>query len=199
MNYLKVCTFIFLLAFMSSCRKKQPPPVNEATLIHQNLGELTKVIIYDGFTPPVAARIYGYTSLATYEALRFQDPKYLSITSQLKKFGNRVMPQKGKQYDYALAATKAYFTVAKKLIFSTDTIKKYEDIVYSKYQENLDKEVYDRSLQFGEQVAAYILKRSTVDNYLSTRAAPKFLGNMNPGQWHPTPPDYMEWGGSLLG
>ncbi|WP_183565263.1 vanadium-dependent haloperoxidase [Mucilaginibacter sp. SP1R1] len=192
MNYLKVGLFIFILGIMSACNKKQIANIDEAALIHKNLGVLTKVIIYDGFTPPVAARIYGYTSLATYETIRFKDPKYLSITSQLKKFGNSAQPSKNKRYDFTLAATKAYFTVAKKLIFSIDTIKKYEYEVYAQYKDNLDRDVYERSINFGEQVAAYIIKRSKQDNYLSTRAAPKFLGSMDPGQWHPSPPDYMD-------
>jgi hypothetical protein len=36
---------------------------------------LPRVIIYDVFTPPVACRIYVYSSLASYEALRYSKPK----------------------------------------------------------------------------------------------------------------------------
>ena len=92
--------------------------------------QLTQVIIYDVFTPPVAARIYGYTNLASYEAMRYADPKYNSITAQLKGFGKPPAPEKGKSYNFTLAATKAFFTVAHKVTFSIDTLKKYEDKVY---------------------------------------------------------------------
>jgi hypothetical protein len=33
-------------------------------------------------------------------------------------------PKKGIKYNYALAATKAFFTVAHKVTFSVDTLKK---------------------------------------------------------------------------
>ena len=69
------------------------------------------------------ARIYGYTSLAAYEAIRYADPKYNSITAQLRGFGNPPEPEKGKKYNYTLAATKAFFTVAHKVTFSVDTLK----------------------------------------------------------------------------
>ncbi|WP_184545783.1 vanadium-dependent haloperoxidase [Mucilaginibacter sp. FT3.2] len=82
--------------------------------------------------------------------------------------------------------------VAEKLTFSIDTLKKYEGNVYLKYKDGLERDVYDRSMQFGSEVATYILNRSKSDNYASTRAATKFLGNLEPGQWHPTPPDYLD-------
>lgn len=166
--------------------------MSDAEILHQNEDELTQVIIYDVFTPPVAARIYGYTSLASYEAMRFADPQYNSITTQLKGFDGMPKPQKGKKYNFALAATKAFFTVAHKVTFSIDTLKKYENRVYAMFKDNLDDSTYIRSVDFGEKIGKITLKRAAVDNYPQTRGKPKYLGSNGRGKWRPTPPDYMD-------
>jgi hypothetical protein len=188
--------FIFVLLsalFIVGCAHKPSTTLlSDAEVLHQNEDQLTHVIIYDVFTPPVAARIYGYTALASYEAMRYADPKYNSIITQLKGFDTPPEPVKGKQYNFALAATKAFFTVAHKVTFSIDTLKKYENKVYAMYKDNLDDSTYARSVEFGEKIGKLILKRSAVDNYPQTRGKPKYLGENTPAKWRPTPPDYMD-------
>jgi PAP2 superfamily len=193
MRYFKILAVTIGALVLAGCTHKQKTILlNDADVLHQNENELTQVIIYDVFTPPVAARIYGYTALASYEAMRYADPKYNSIITQLKGFGNPPVRPKGKQYNYALAATKAFFTVAHKVTFSVDTLKKYENKVYAMYKDNLDDSTYARSVDFGEQIGKLILKRAAVDDYPQTRGKPKYLGENTPAKWRPTPPDYMD-------
>src|SRR5882757_2231728 len=106
-------TGIFLL--FSCGYKKKAVLMKDTDVLHQNVDQLTQVIIYDVFTPPVASRIYGYTTLAAYEAVRYANPEYNSITAQLRGFGEPPKPQKNKKYNFTLAATKAFFTVAHKI------------------------------------------------------------------------------------
>lgn len=183
--------FICLLPF-TSCKKKPQTVKYDPELISQNEEILTQVIIFDGFTPPVASRIYSYTSLAAYEAMRYADPKCRSLIVQFKGFTAPPSPEKGKKYDYGLAATKAFFTVAHKVTFSVDSLKKYENKVYANFKNQLDDSVYLRSMAFGDEVAKVVLKRANDDNYLKSRGKPKFLGNNGPAQWRPTPPDYLD-------
>ncbi|HEY8782194.1 MAG TPA: vanadium-dependent haloperoxidase [Mucilaginibacter sp.] len=193
MRYYKLMTVLLGVLMVAGCsHKPKSILLNDADVLHENEDQLTHVIIYDVFTPPVAARIYGYTSLASYEAMRYADPKCKSIVTQLKGFGKPPEPQKGKKYNYALAATKAFFTVAHKVTFSIDTLKKYENKVYAMYKDNLDDSTYARSVDFGEQVGNLILKRADVDDYPQTRGKPKYLGENTPGKWRPTPPDYTD-------
>jgi hypothetical protein len=192
MRFIKILFAITFITTVSSCVHKTSAPIDEAAVLHENEDQLTNVIIYDVFTPPVASRIYGYTSLAAYEAMRYGDPKYNSITAQLRDFGNPPVPEKGKKYNYTLAATKAFFTVAYKVTFSIDTLKKYEDKVYARFKDNLDDSTYTRSLDFGEQIGKMILKRAGGDYYPQSRGKPKYLGSGDPGKWRPTPPDYMD-------
>jgi hypothetical protein len=193
MRYFKILAVMAVAFLIAGCEhNKKTPLLSDAEVLHQNEDQLTQIIIYDVFTPPVAARIYGYTALASYEAMRYADPKYNSIIAQLKGFGKPPVPQKGKKYNYALAATKAFFTVAHKVTFSIDTLKKYESKVYAMYKDNLDDSTFARSAAFGEQVGNLILKRANVDNYPQTRGKPKYLGENSPAKWRPTPPDYMD-------
>src|SRR5471030_3119785 len=193
MRYLKLLAFIAGAILLAGCsRTPKPVLLNDADVLHQNENQLTQVIIYDVFTPPVAARIYGYTALASYEAMRYADPLCNSLVTQLKGFGTPPEPQKGKKYNFALAATKAFFTVARKVTFSVDSFKKHENKIYSMYKDNLDDSTYARSVDFGEKIGKLILKRAAVDDYPQTRGKPKYLGQNSPAKWRPTPPDYMD-------
>jgi membrane-associated phospholipid phosphatase len=193
MKYFKILLAAAFVLVVVSCKQKNKTKLlSDAEVLHENVDQLTQVIIYDVFSPPVASRIYGYTSLAAYEAMRFADPKYNSIVSQLKGFKPLPQPQKGKKYNFALAATKAFFTVAHKVTFSVDTLKKYENKVFAMYQDNLDDSTYVRSMDFGEKIGKAILGRAAFDNYPQTRGKPRFLGVNDDGKWRPTPPDYLD-------
>jgi hypothetical protein len=193
---MKVFVYTTILAVvLSSCgarNKVDPALATDADLLNRNQKELTQVIIYDVFSPPVASRIYAYTSLASYEAIRFQNPSYQSIVSRMHGFGTMPVPDKNKSYNYLLAATKAYFTVAEKVTFSIDTLKQYQDKVYADFKELLDKDTYNNSIAFGESVGKKILERAKTDNYKETRGMPKFLGSTDTGKWRPTAPDYLD-------
>ncbi|WP_238989281.1 vanadium-dependent haloperoxidase [Mucilaginibacter terrigena] len=193
MRYFKVfIAAIFCLLAVSCKQKNKIARISDAEVLHQNVDQLTQVIIYDVFSPPVASRIYGYTTLAAYEAIRFENPKYASIAAQIKGFKALPQPQKGQKYNYALAATKAFFTVAHKVTFSVDTLKRYEDKVFAMYKDNLEDSVYARSVAFGEKMGGAILARSKFDNYAKTRGKPRFLGTTDNGKWRPTAPDYLD-------
>jgi hypothetical protein len=193
MRYLKflvMAAFCFLI--LSCIKEEKIKMLADADVLHQNVDQLTQVIIYDAFSPPVASRIYGYTSLAAYEAIRYQDSKYMSIAEQMEGFKTMPKPEKGKKYNYTLAATKAYFTVAHKVTFSVDTLQNYENRVFKMYQSNLDDSTFARSMAFGEQIAKVIMARAGSDNYAKTRGKPRFLGSNDSGRWRPTPPDYLD-------
>ncbi|MFM2362790.1 MAG: hypothetical protein RLZZ316_1692 [Bacteroidota bacterium] len=176
----------------NSTESKTPASLPGTALLHANQYQLTQVIIYDVFAPPVASRIYAYTSLAAYEALRHNTPGYASITAQLHGFKPMPLPEKDKKYNYLLAATKAYFTVAEKITFSIDSLKQYQDSVFAIFKNALPQDEYERSLTFGDTVGKTVLVRSTTDNYKKTRGMDRFLGSNAPGKWLPTSPDYLD-------
>jgi hypothetical protein len=187
-----IYAFVLAVLLCSCSLKKDRVRLDDADLLHQNQKQLTDVIIYDIFSPPVASRIYAYTSLAAYEAIRFAEKGFPSIANQLQDFPTMPEPVEGKKYDYALAATRAFFTVSHKVVFSIDSLKDYENEIFNRFKGTLDEDVYSRSVDFGEAVAAKILERAGNDNYKTTRGMRKYLGSKHDGKWQPTAPDYLD-------
>ena len=185
-------TIVICLIFTACLKKTDKKILTDTNLLHQNMKQLTEVIIQDMFSPPVSSRIYCYTSLAAYEAIKFDKPNNNSITNLLNGFGKMPVPDNNKTYNFLLAATKAFFTVAEKITFSKDSLIEYENKIYPQFEALLDKEIYDRSISFGDTIGMTILKRAANDNYKETRGMPKFLGSNEPGKWRPTPTDYLD-------
>ena len=189
-----IAAVLFFSFIISGCseKKKSNFVTDDPSILHSNVNRVTEVIIYDVFNPPVASRIYAYTSLAQYEAIRYQDSSAPSFAAKLNGFAPMPVPEKGKSYNFTLAATNALFTVAQKLIFDKDSLLIYLNPLLAKYQDALDKETYQNSMAFGEAVGNAVLTRTTKDNYKETRGMPKYLGSHDDGRWQPTSPDYNE-------
>jgi hypothetical protein len=191
-NLCKKGIVVALLLATVGCNTRAANDVSSVDVLLANEDQLTQVIIYDVFTPPVSSRIYVYASLASYEAIRHANSGTTSITDKLHGFAPMPQPEAGKQYDYTLAATKAFFTSVRKMVFSVDSLNKYENSVYNRYKQQLDKETYERSVLFGEAVGKQVLARAMNDGYIKSRGKPKYLGANEPGKWQPTPPDYLD-------
>jgi hypothetical protein len=182
-----------LIISAPSCNQKQSLRLPDNEVLHQNMDQLTQIIIYDVFTPPVASRLYVYAALASYEALRYGDDGSKSIAERLNGFGPLPKPEENNEYDFTLAASTAFFNVVRNVkVFSVDSLDKYEESLYQSFRNELDDSVYDRSVDFGNQVAEAILARAKNDGYFISRGKPKYLGSNEPGKWRPTPPDYLD-------
>jgi hypothetical protein len=188
---------IFLMAqiimITGSCSKKQLTKLNDTDILHNNQDQLTQVIIYDVFSPPVASRLYVYSSLASYEAIRFSRKGALSLTEKLHGFTKMPQPEVNKEYNYTLAASQAFFNVVHNVkVFSVDSLKSYEKALFDAFRKQIDDSVYQRSISFGDTIAKVILERAKKDGYIQSRGKPKFIGSNEPGKWKPTPPDYLD-------
>lgn len=194
MRRFKQIVFIAVLGLAAAgCTQKKAQQLPETEILHQNQDKLTQVIIYDVFTPPVASRLYVYTSLASYEAIRYKKEGAPSITAKLRGFSPMPEPEKGKDYNFTLAATKAFFNVVRNIrVFSVDSLTAYEETVYNSFKETLDEATYKRSVDFGDSVATVILKTASKDGYAASRGKAKYLGSHDSGKWCPTPPDYLD-------
>lgn len=194
---MKPSRFFFIVAlFVAFSCNRQPSntsaKLKDPEILHQDQKNLTQLIIYDIFSPPVASRIYAYTSLAAHEALRHLNPGEPSIIGKLKGFPEMPQPDKNKNYDFVLAASKAFYTVAFNITFSKDSVRKFEDKTYTLFKKNLNSEVFENSLAFGEAVGNAVMQRAADDNYKKTRGMERYLGSFENGKWTPTAPDYLE-------
>lgn len=183
---------LFLL-FVACNNQQQIANKQNDVLPHQLVKKLTDIIVVDIFTPPVASRIYANTSLALYEAIRFQQPGSVSITAKLKGYDAMPIPEDGKQYDFSIAAIQSFFETAKKVTFSPTEITTYQDSMIAVYADGLDEEVVKQSIAFGQQVADVIGKRLANDYYKETRGFDRFeVKTDDDARWVPTLPDYAD-------
>ena len=86
-TYTILMGLVGMVIFFQSCTRPKPIAFNEVDILIHNEDQLTQVIIHDVFTPPVASRIYVYTSLASFEAIRFAKAGTSSIAEKLNGFG----------------------------------------------------------------------------------------------------------------
>ena len=179
------------------CQPKARPEeynakASDPELYHRCVQQLTTVIIHDIFSPPVASRIYGYATLAGYEAMIPGQPQYESVAGKLRKFTAAPRPEPGQEYCFPLASTKAFLTVGRALTFSADMFDEYEKTFFEQYHEmGIPDEVFERSVAYGETVAKHVLEFAGKDSYKQTRGFKHTVTNVD-GTWVPTPPAYMD-------
>ena len=187
---------VFMALLFTSCESVNPDWKTEArsaNYMHASMQKLTDVIVHDIFSPPVAARIYSYPSIAAYEVLRQENEGYQTLAGQLTDLESVPQPEAGQEYCYPLAALHAFLLTGKALIFSEDKIEKYQEELYQKYRNiRMPQEVYDRSMAYGEAVSKAILAWADGDMYKQTRTFPKYSITDDAELWKPTPPDYMD-------
>ncbi|MCK6691476.1 MAG: vanadium-dependent haloperoxidase [Thermoanaerobaculia bacterium] len=162
--------------------------------LHAGIRRITDIIRHDIFPPPVASRIYAYSSVAAYEALAPGYPEYQSLAGQLTGLKPVPQPEAGKEYCYPLASVTAMLMVGKQLVFSEENIEQLEEKILDDFKAmNMPPDVYERSMKYGAQVAKHIITWSKSDNYAQTRSAPKFtIDTHEPSRWRPTPPQYAD-------
>ncbi len=180
---------------MLSCESSNPnfqEDTADAEFVHRTMKKVTDVIVHDIFSPPVASRIYAYTSIAGYEAMQINDETYKTLAGQVTGF--ETVPKPENEVCYALSSVRAMLTVGKALIFSEDKIVAFEAEIFEEMKEKgIPAEVYENSIAYGEVVAKHVLDWANGDNYKQTRTFPKFEVNLDDAtRWQPTPPDYME-------
>jgi hypothetical protein len=167
---------------------------SDADLLHTAMHQLSDVIVYDIFSPPQASRAYAYASVAAYEALRPSHPEYRSLAGRLVGLTTVPAPPPGAELSFPLASVHAFMTVGRALTFSRarmDSLRLVMDDQF-RHRKDMSKDVFDRSIAYGELVATHVLTWSRTDHYLQTRGMPKYTVTRTSGRWIPTPPAYMD-------
>lgn len=164
-----------------------------ANYIHRAIKEITDVMVYDIYSPPVAARTYGYISVAAYETLIHENKKYISFAGQLHGLGPSPDPDKNKEYSYTLAAVHAILTVGKSLVISEDKVNTFEKAMLQEFKnDGMPQNVFDNSVAYGDQISKYIQEWVSRDNYNITKSMPAYTVKNDSASWKPTPPVYMK-------
>jgi membrane-associated phospholipid phosphatase len=183
-----------LTALLAACRTAipAPSPAEEAERLHAATQALTDVITYDIFSPPQASRIYAYASIAAYETVRQRDTSFRSLAGQLKDLPAIPRAPGGDSVSLPLAGVRAFLTVSHALTFSRERMDSIRTATSTAMQQSLSLDVANRSVVYGDSVAAVILAWAGGDKYRESRGYPKFTVTQAPGRWIPTPPAYMD-------
>lgn len=160
-------------------------------LLHRAEKNLTRVIVYDIFSPPAASRIYLYANVAAYETLAMQDKSYRTMQGQIPGFPDMKGLKSEKKVNYELAAVYAFFKTGGRLVFSEHLLTDSIRVILNDFREK-DTLVHNNSLRLGQAVADSILTWSAKDNYAKTRAKRRYTYSKQKGKWTPTPPGFID-------
>jgi hypothetical protein len=210
-QFLRLAMALFLFGLVTACDPDREDEINtlpSADLYDSDLTlewmkltlKLTKETA--GFTPPVAARMFGYVGLALYEAVRPGMPGYLSLGGQVTGLSTVDLPKPETNADYhwptvanaALGSiVKAcYAPASAQNLFLIATLEqRYEEL----YLLRVEGDVLKRSKEFGRAVASAIAKYANSDGqefcYQNNFPA-NFVVSTGTSFWIPTPPAFQK-------
>src|ERR1700679_86954 len=132
-------------------------PGEDAEPLRRASAALTDIMVHDIFSPPVASRIYLYTSIAAYETMVKAHPQeYASLNGQIKGFP--AIAAQEKPIYFPVASVYAFLMVGKRLVFSDSTIQDSTRIILDALKAtNPDTGRFAASLEYGAQVAKSII------------------------------------------
>ena len=167
--------------------------LKEIKFFHNSVNAVTDIMVHDIFSPPVASRVYAYTSVAAYEALVFDNPNLISLASQINGLTEIPLPSNTDLCNAEIASLTAYLEVSKALLFSTKDVEVYEKKLRNEIAElGVPDDVNEFSTSYGKEVATHIIAWMNADKYKETRTYPKYSFNGEVDVWEPTPPAYIE-------
>lgn len=186
-----ICVFSLFAVLFLSCEPEKPIEVT-ADDYHNAVDKLTEIQVHDIFSPPVASRIYAYSNIAAYEAMRMGNDNYLSLAGKLNDLDPVPAPKDTLGLNPKIASLVAFYEIGQKLIFSEDRIAQYRDSIFNGWEKQ-NPESFKKSRDYGLVVADHIKNWMSKDNYAQTRTMPKFsLYTDDESRWQPTPPSYMD-------
>ena len=167
--------------------------LSDPELFQAAMQNLTDIVVYDIFSPPVASRVYLYPSVAAYEIMAyFNSDNFNSLKDQVNELQDIPIPE-NPNIDSNLAAIFSFNQVGKALIFSEKKMEIFETNFNNKLKDfGVPSRVIKASKEYAEKVSKSILDWASKDMYSQTRTFPKYSILEGDRFWKPTPPDYMD-------
>lgn len=199
--------FLVVLVTIVSCRKDEPLFVSKPTEYSNAqvanqwmdmLRELTKKTA--GFTPPVAARAFGYAGVTLYETVVPGMPQYQSLKTQLDQMPDMGSIDPSLEYNWEVAANAAMALTARNFYPTMPTeqmaaVLKLEDSIANKLRLGISQDVFERSKAWGTNISKKVFEWSQSDgghegyakNFPTSYTPPTGLG-----YWVPTYPAFQK-------
>ena len=121
-----------------------------------------------GYTPPVAARAFGYTGIALYESVQVGTTDKLTLSGRLNGLNLETTIEEGSEYHWPTVAnttiaimTKFFYSNASNANYSR--ILELETELNSQYSNEITDDVINRSITFAYNLTEQIIQWSTSD------------------------------------
>jgi len=161
--------------------------------IHQLNRQIIETTLNDGFSPPVASRIYAYANLAAYQASCSGFQGFKTLDGQLNIISGMPVADPKLEYDWRVSSVVALSEVASKMVYYYQSIDSVGAVILDELKATTSAEVFERSKKFGQNVAAGLLKYVKTDGFIKIQASEKFdFPQGVEGIWEPTPPKFMD-------
>lgn len=149
---------------------------------------LLNTVMEDLFPPMIASRVYTYPQIAAWLASAPPARTISYAETVIRDFGTPPAAP-AESYDPTLAAFIAWSGVSSRLVFSEHHIQALKEAEPASVK-SLSDDVRNRSVSYGEAIAAYVLTRAAKDNYAETRTYDRWTPTQTDSTWWQTPPDY---------
>jgi hypothetical protein len=155
---------------------------------------LYDVVKAEHLSPPVAARVYGIAGVTLYEAVVPDARRHRSVVDQINGLSALPRPRHGKTYHWPTVANSALAAVLPQLLphasaTSLTAIEPLEQHFASRFQSQLSRRRFTRSVTQGQEIAAAVADWAATDGYATYNNCP-FTPPRGPGLWVPTPPAF---------
>jgi hypothetical protein len=198
-----------LLLFLASCRKedqnintKEKTAAEETAAVANDWFKLTYDLTKQtpGFTPPVAARAYGYTAVAMYEAVVQGSSQYNSLQGRIAGLQAGAIPQKeNRTYSWPVVANYALSTIVRRLYINAPAAGKTnidytENKFYNLYLSVAPADVVEASKLLGIAVgnAVYDYSKSDGQEFCYSSNFPaSYIPPVGAGLWISTLPAFQ--------
>jgi len=176
------------------------------TITAQNASEFPCTVVNDhselllemvkttpGFTPPVAARAFGYVGLTLYESIQPGMPASQSFSGLLNELENVPQPENAAILHWPTVANNAMATVVAELFSNTSEdnllgLQSIKDTYNAQYSASISAESFSESVAYGELVANHIFSYSMTDGGYNCQLynfPEDFVPVTGPGMWVP--------------
>ena len=192
-NFFLIITIFCLYSCSETNNINYKEQLSDPELFQAAMQNLTDIVVYDIFSPPVASRVYLYPSVAAYEIMAyFNSDNFNSLRDQVKELQDIPIPE-NPNIDSNLAAIFSFNQVGKALIFSEKKMEIFETNFNNKLKDfGIPSRVINASKEYADKVSKSILDWASKDMYSQTRTFPKYSILEGDRFWKPTPPDYMD-------
>lgn len=191
-QYLTSLFFIVCILLVSSCKQQEKHPVSYEGLIHDLNFQLTNAIKADGFSPPVASRIYAYCNICLYECAILGESNYASLNGQLQGFSYSAL-QSTRTMDSRALTVNAFYYVAKEFIYDTLSLSLYIDSLNKVLINEIeDDEKYTSSIAASRHISEAVISYSRQDGYKEIKQMPLYEYGDSPSSYQATPPNYYD-------